>query len=331
MILRFCILLTFLLSSVCVQAQDTVFVRYNLHRVNFEAERGNYMILQLNQSNIVHESAILDTIPKHHIIGLIIENYPGGELEMDLKSFSNLQGLEIGYYLDEECPMKEIPDQVFEIRHLENLSMYGIPLGKVPAEIQQMSNLRYLKFVDCGLTAFPGKILSLSRLTHLDLGGNSFSIVPPDISKLANLQYLRFAGTDGQHTPINGLPSSISKLRNLRTLSIGNRQRAINLPDEICQLKRLEKLYIDCPDLTELPKKIGKLSKLQRFEVYADQLVALPESFFDLKNLQFLKFRTRDAKAGVLLQEEQLRDFAKKRRIATVQIEVLCEGFRIEQ
>lgn len=83
---------------------------------------------------------------------------------------------------------------------------------------------------------------------------------------------------------IKRLPESIGKLSSLRVLSLTNNNLDI-LPQSFCNLKNLEKLYIDSNPIIHLPSRIGDLKKLILFDLRKTHIQILPDSFKDLTSL----------------------------------------------
>src|ERR1700722_1727333 len=67
-----------------------------------------------------------------------------------------------GYYL------REIPDQVWEMRHLKELHLYLNRLSALPESIGQLAGLTWLSLADNELTELPGRIGELTLLNRLD-------------------------------------------------------------------------------------------------------------------------------------------------------------------
>ena len=91
-------------------------------------------------------------------------------------------------------------------------------LSKLPKEIENFIQLKYLDLSKNKLQDFPSEIGKLTNLTSLDLSGNQISILPPGINKLKNLTELKWEGN-----PLD----SVSKIR-IETLIRNNRRRMYN-------------------------------------------------------------------------------------------------------
>ncbi|XP_047960875.1 disease resistance protein RGA2-like [Salvia hispanica] len=98
---------------------------------------------------------------------------------------------------------------------------------------------------------------------------------------------------------VTELPSSIRKLIYLRHLNISRTQIEI-LPDWICELRCLQRLYALTMSLRELPSTFEYLINLLYF--YIQSGVQLPPRIGRLTNLQALKFRVAELK-GYTIEE----------------------------
>ncbi|XP_042027634.1 putative disease resistance protein RGA4 isoform X2 [Salvia splendens] len=113
----------------------------------------------------------------------------------------------------------------------------------------------------------------------------------------SGFKYLQFLTLDCDK--VTELPSSIRMLICLRNLNI-SRTRIENLPDWICELGGLQKLYALTWSLKELPSTFEYLISLQYF--YIQSGVKLPPRIGRLTNLQALKFRVGELK-GYTIEE----------------------------
>jgi Leucine-rich repeat (LRR) protein len=95
---------------------------------------------------------------------------------------------------------------------LEELSVAGNRLTKVPAVIAKLRGLRDLNLGQNKLPALDAKLLrSLSGLRCLSLFGNPLAALPEEIGCLSQLQELRLEGLT-----IRTPPESLRRLRRLR-------------------------------------------------------------------------------------------------------------------
>jgi Leucine-rich repeat (LRR) protein len=137
---------------------------------------------------------------------------------------------------------RSIGDALRSPSSVTHLALVSQRLTEVPAEVRQLTNLRYLflagnsikelpqwlpensKIVEIGLsgnrfTTFPRELLQMTNLEDLHLGGNSIAELPDDIGRLASLR-----GLDLRNNDLTTIPEGISKLLQLRLIHLeGNR------------------------------------------------------------------------------------------------------------
>lgn len=146
-----------------------------------------------------------------------------------------------------------VPSEVFELTHLEQLNLSNNNLTSLPIEISKLRNLRKLYLFRNQLTSLPSEILKLKNLTELYLTGNEFTKIPPEVLKLKSLRKLHLA-----ENKLTKLPPEISKLENIIELDL-SKNLLICLPVEISNLSHLNKLDLRSNKLTSLPREILKL------------------------------------------------------------------------
>ena len=90
----------------------------------------------------------------------------------------------------ERLGLQEIPKEVFNLTHLDELLVIDNLLPAVPPEIKKLKQLTRLCFFYNEITELPPEIGDLQNLTHLDISCNKLEKLPPEIKKLSNLKYL---------------------------------------------------------------------------------------------------------------------------------------------
>lgn len=102
--------------------------------------------------------------------------------------------------------LREIPDWIGDLRHLQFLDLWANDLATLPATLENLSelesldlgynqftelpeavfrirNLKRLNIVSSNIKQIPAEILQLTKLEHLDVKGQSIEIPPPEIVK----------------------------------------------------------------------------------------------------------------------------------------------------
>jgi len=77
-----------------------------------------------------------------------------------------------------DVQLAQIPDEVFELEHLEELRLRDNQLTAVPEAIGQLRNLAALDLNNNSIAALPDALLHLERLHVLFLGNNRLTALP---------------------------------------------------------------------------------------------------------------------------------------------------------
>ena len=129
------------------------------------------------------------------------------------------------------------------------------PVGEIPPEIGNLTNLRALSLSNNQLTGeIPSSIGNLTNLEILSLGNNELiGSIPSEIGNLTNLYTLSL-----RYNQLTGeIPSEIGNLTNLRWLYLNSNQLTGAIPSEIGNLIILEYLFLLGNQLTgEIPFEI---------------------------------------------------------------------------
>lgn len=159
----------------------------------------------------------------------------------------------------------------------------------IPAGFTSLTSLETLEisFCECLKSFSDFDIGKLTSLHTLSLQGTYLKTLPEGISRLANLRILSL----GYCHQLDELPSGLSRFTGLRSLTL---RRACDnlraLPDMISALVSLETLECTyCTALEALPASIGRLHSLHSLDLSGCRaLAALPDGISllsDLKNL----------------------------------------------
>lgn len=141
-----------------------------------------------------------------------------------LKDFTQLTALFIS-----DQDLKEIPQEIYQLKNLETLIISKNKLTEIPQEIYQLQKLTRVDFSqnqiskvcddfselpitelnihENNLVKFPECFIKLTNLVYLDISLNQIDEIPDDIKKLKKLERFRFA-----HNNYQNLPASLSLL-----------------------------------------------------------------------------------------------------------------------
>ncbi|MCQ2051581.1 MAG: M64 family metallo-endopeptidase [Bacteroidaceae bacterium] len=213
----------------------------------------------------------------------------------------NSEGNVIELILGETDFIKAIPPEIRYLKKLKRIFIYGTnfsntlenPRGiegcTIPNEVGELSELEefYIRgdFVGC----IPKEFSKLKKLKSLAITETGISgEIPKEIGDIETLEVLYLA-----FNPLTGkIPSELGKLSNLRSLILHGRESQISgsLPIEICNLPKLEELYLGGQLSGEIPHEIGNLKKLKRLVVNWSNIGGeLPMELGNLTNLVLLQ------------------------------------------
>jgi len=157
------------------------------------------------------------------------------------------------------------------------LSFNQITQIRLPPEIGQLRQLRYLGLSNNQLTQIPPEIGKLRQLQRLYLYNNQLTQIPPEVGQLQQLQCLFL-----HNNQLTQIPPEIGQLQQLRELYLHYNQ-ITQIPPEIGQLHQLQYLYLSHNQLTQIPPEIGQLQQLLYLDLSYNQLTELPFTIINLR------------------------------------------------
>lgn len=180
--------------------------------------------------------------------------------------------------------VKKIPENIGNLKELENLSLLGIgeQVTSLPRSIGNLRELKLLRITRSAIDALPSTIGKLKRLEKFTCIQSRLTTLPDEFCKLKSLQEL-----DLGHGLLRELPTKIGDLKNLKLLHVYDNHISI-LPDSLCELHNLENLNMMANLLSGLPDCFGNLHKLKHLNMETNSIATLPASFSQLRELQYL-------------------------------------------
>jgi internalin A len=196
----------------------------------------------------------------------------------------------------------ELPDELFELVHLQKLKLFGFNLKKLSKKILKLTHLQELDMRGTSLEAFPTELMELPLLTNLLIGSSELTSLPAKLNRWQTLTYLHVAECN-QLSKLLGIPPNLTYLHiggtalnkipsivftlNLHKIVL-NDLKLTKLPEELFNMHSLGHLFIGDNELTHLPKNISNLYNLRTIAAYGNHLTALPESIGELQYLKSL-------------------------------------------
>ncbi len=162
-------------------------------------------------------------------------------------------------------------------------------LVRLPDNITDLRGLQELQVIDSPLHTLPLNIGDCSSLTSLSVSGGTYGKLPPSFIKLVKLKTLQItdsrASQDGKWRGLEVLPD-FATLKSLVNVDISNHPRLAAAPDGLGGLYRLKELKLSgCPRLTQLPD-LKDLKRLRTLDLSGNTgLLKLP----DIKGLTELR------------------------------------------
>lgn len=170
----------------------------------------------------------------------------------------------------------------------------------------QLAGIKRLD-LSCGLTQFPREIFDLAdSLEILNLSGNALSSLPDDLHRLPHLRVLfcsdnaftelpaclgqcpqlsmvGFKANQIEHVPAAALPPQ------LRWLILTDNHIS-QLPDELGERPRLQKLMLAGNRLEQLPASLAQCHNLELLRIASNRLAQLPHWLLTLPRLTWLAY-----------------------------------------
>jgi len=199
--------------------------------------------------------------------------------------------------LDLSCGLTEFPDEIFTLADsLEVLNLSGNQLTALPSDLPRLPKLKVLFCSD-----------------------NPFTHVPEVLGDCAQLEMVGFKANRIAHVPAAALPTQ------LRWLILSDNQVA-ELPRELGERPRLQKLMLAGNRLSALPDSLSALSNLQLLRIAANRFERLPAWLLELPQLAWLAYAgnpVSDVAEGAVLAAHPVAAIAR----AQLQLgDVLGEG-----
>ena len=236
--------------------------------------------------------------------------------------------------------IESIPESIGNLCALKHLNLAGNEIEIIPESIGNLCELKHLVLAGNPLETIPESIGRLSSLKHLDVGEKKLRIIHKSIGNLSNLEQLYLKGCFDElpesvgslrslvnlncSAPLTNLPESFLGLEKLETVNITGVYSEFvlqllfkmhwlkgltlheclfqSIPDEISNLKSLERLDLSGTKIAELPRSIMELENLQTLVVSNTMLASLPEWLADMKSIKIVE--AKGIKASMSLREK---------------------------
>ncbi len=190
------------------------------------------------------------------IIGLDLSNLGLKEIPECIQRLEHLEILDMSQNMNEE-----IPDWIGKLKSLKKL-ISGHKIKRLPESIGQLTSLQFLNLAGNQIEELPNSIGNLVSLKELRLYSNKIKTLPDTIGNLINLEDLSL-----NENPLKLLPESIGNLKNLKDLSL-TFDPIDNLPASIVELPSLKDLGLTRTNINKDNKIIKKLQKKKDLNIF---------------------------------------------------------------
>ncbi|KAI1294987.1 Leucine-rich repeat protein soc-2 -like protein [Halotydeus destructor] len=214
--------------------------------------------------------------------------------------------------------MIELPDEVFQLTNLKQLTVTGNKLSSLNPLIVHLvrlevfhadeNQLRELPDSFCGLThlrelriqsnklkRLPDKVGDLRQLKSIKMDENLLEELPDSFGNLSQLEKC-----DAAYNKFKRLPETFGSLDSLRFLDLSYNRHLESLPSSFEQLPSLEIFDISCNALAVLPDQLCSAPKLTRLSLDNNLLTAVPDWFGQLENVEELTLRSNYVRGNQL-------------------------------
>ena len=233
----------------------------------------------------------------HHNAGkLDFSNLKLTELPAEIKEYKDITGLNLS-----RNNLESLPDWIGSFTKLQSLDLRHCGLRSLPESMKKLKNLKELYLGENYLSKLPEWLGSFTKLEKLDISNNGLVIIPDFIGNLKNLISLDLGKSNERENITNirsvdhlsqqinqmiELPVFLTDLPHLIHLNLGHTALA-SIPDFLREI-RLESLYLNNNELTEIPDWIGSMTTLKNLDLSENRRIeSLPDSMEQLVNLEF--------------------------------------------
>lgn len=180
--------------------------------------------------------------------------------------------------------LRTIPDEVFELKDLEELRLFQTNLTEISPRIGELKNLKKLYIGRNELRTLPKEIGELHDLEVLFIHFNEIDSLPSSIKGLKKLEHLKIDNNN-----LKRLPDEIGALPNLKTLTVQFNELDTIQP-ALFDSGSIEILDLRYNQIRHIPTEIGNLTNLH--ELYlsnAGFLLTLPDELCNIRRFDILQ------------------------------------------
>ncbi len=178
---------------------------------------------------------------------------------------------------------KEVPEQIFRIKSLEDLIMADNPINKFPCKITQIKYLKSVSFAKTGIKQVDCDLSQLDSLERFDLSGNELTLFPELIKSIPKLTWLSL--NDNQLSDLSFIDGKLRKLEILYLYT----NKIKNISTETIFLGNLKELLLFDNEIERIPDNISDLKNLEKLEIWNNPIKYISPKISQLKNLKSIR------------------------------------------
>ncbi|XP_070635253.1 PH domain leucine-rich repeat-containing protein phosphatase 1 isoform X4 [Bos indicus] len=185
----------------------------------------------------------------------------------ELQRFTKLKSLNLS-----NNHLGDFPLAVCNIPTLAELNMSCNALRAVPAAVGAMHNLQTFLLDGNFLQTLPAELENMHQLSYLGLSFNEFTDLPEVLQKLTAVEKLCMSGNCVEALRLQAL----RKMPHIKHVDLRNCLE--NVPEWVCESRKLEVLDIGHNQICELPARLFCNSSLRKLLAGHNRMARLPES-----------------------------------------------------
>ncbi|XP_076749027.1 leucine-rich repeat-containing protein 47 [Xylocopa sonorina] len=190
-----------------------------------------------------------------------------------------------GSAISELIEQRGFDKSLFNLQHLNYLSITHTCLNELPEEVEKLQNLATLVLHSNKISKIPNTIGRLEKLKVFDCSRNMLTSLPDEIGKLPQLTTLNL-----NSNLLKSLPTQINNVK-LSVLDLSNNQFEC-FPD-VCykELVHLSEIYLNGNKIKEIPAAINQLASLKILNITDNLISAIPGEITDCNKLKELHLK----------------------------------------
>jgi len=181
--------------------------------------------------------------------------------------------------------LTELPPGMSKLTSLVYLDLGNNQFTDIPAVLDRIPGLQYLKMDSCAIKKVKRDLSRLSELSYLDLSSNMLSTVPASVFKIPGLTHLHLNNNWIRSLP-NPKKTPYAQSR-LVFLSLMNNNLS-QIPEQLSFLNDLAELDISHNNIRKITEDIIGLKQLTLLSLMHNPIKSIDPNFFELRELQNL-------------------------------------------